>query len=653
VTRMRRTAIAPLWLAASMTAAASAQDVTPGRLVMLRQMSDPQLSRDGSLAVYTVYSMADSISGGEESHLWIKATRTAEPPKLLAAASEGDERARFSPVSNDIAFLSDRPHGGGAPEGSTQVYVASPEAGDARRVTAAPKGVQRFVWSPDGRSIAYVTADSVPAPSRYPHSDAMVAGRYTQNELWVADVATGSATRLTDRQFDVREIAFSPDASELAAIIAPTPLSPDREMRLVVLTRSTGRIARTLDDHIRGVTRVLKWSPDGKWITYFQDTPDRRGFWLAAAPAAGGAPVPVLRDFPGTVMQADWSREPNHLKLVLLEGLKSHIADVDIRTSRFTDIADVNTSQSSWGFSSNGSAVLYMSETPASTADLWFAEGGRGARLTKLNPEVGTWRLGTVTTVRWRNHRDGRELDGVLILPVGYLPGRRYPAIVHMHPGDLPWWPGWIGSWYAWGQLLATHGYVVFLPNYRGVNGYGWQGRATLDDWGGAAMDDMLDGVDMLVAKGIADPDRLGIGGWSNGGFMTEWTIGHTTRFRAAVAEAAHADWFAMYSAPGGAWTDIKALYGADPFTDRAPYDAHSPIMFVRNVTTPTLLLHGQNDGAVPVTQSWEYYQGLRSRGVETELVVFPNAGHGLSRPAHRTEVQARMLEWFDAHLKK
>jgi dipeptidyl aminopeptidase/acylaminoacyl peptidase len=222
-----------------------------------------------------------------------------------------------------------------------------------------------------------------------------------------------------------------------------------------------------------------------------------------------------------------------------------------------------------------------------------------------------------------------------------------------MHPGDLPWWPGFIGSWWAWGQLLASHGYVVLMPNYRGVNGYGWKLRETLADWGGLALQDMLGGVDKLVSDGVSDPDRLGIGGWSNGGFMTEWAITHTTRFKAAVAEAAHSDLYSIYGTSRGDMAAVlRNSFGTTPSANRAMYDAHSPMSFVSRVRTPTLLLHGQNDSGVPVTQAYEFLRGLRDQGVETELVIFPREGHGIGQPIHRVEVQTRVLDWFDRYLK-
>jgi dipeptidyl aminopeptidase/acylaminoacyl peptidase len=348
-------------------------------------------------------------------------------------------------------------------------------------------------------------------------------------------------------------------------------------------------------------------------------------------------------------MQVEWLRQPDQLALIMLKGMESYLMHYDVRKASMLDSTRIITSQSSWGLGSDGERIVFLSETTKSPPDVWYADPGRPpVQLTHLNPNVGSWQLGEVKTMEWRNTVDGERMDGVLILPYGYVAGRRYPTIVNMHPGDLPWWPGFIGSWFAWGQLLASHGYLVFLPNYRGVNGYGVKRRETLNDWGGAALQDMLDGVNKLIADGIADSTRLGIGGWSNGGFMTEWTITHTNRFKAAVAEAAHADFFSLYGTSRGE----RPYFGVSPYIDRSAYDAHSPITYVKNARTPTLLIHGEKDSGVPVTQSYEFHRALQELGVETELLVIPDEGHGIGQPVNRVKVQSRMLDWFDRHLK-
>jgi dipeptidyl aminopeptidase/acylaminoacyl peptidase len=228
----------------------------------------------------------------------------------------------------------------------------------------------------------------------------------------------------------------------------------------------------------------------------------------------------------------------------------------------------------------------------------------------------------------------------------------RLPTIVNTHPGDTAWWAGLHAKWWAWGQLLASNGYVVFLPNTRGVTGEGGRMHATTADWGGMAFQDLMDGVDYLVAQRLADPNRLGIGGWSNGGFMTEYAITHTTRFKAAVAEAGHADFFSLYGTSPGMRSSMQITTPDSPHKNRKWYDDHSPITLIRNCRTPTLLIHGINDGGVPVGQAYEFYNGLKDMGVETELVVYPREAHSIREYSHQLDVQKRVLAWFDKHLK-
>lgn len=237
-------------------------------------------------------------------------------------------------------------------------------------------------------------------------------------------------------------------------------------------------------------------------------------------------------------------------------------------------------------------------------------------------------------------------------MPPNYKPGDLYPTIVNTHPGDTAWWIGFHSSrWWDWGQLLASHGYVEFLPNTRGVTGEGGEMHTTIDRWGELAFQDLMDGVDYLIDQKIADPARLGIGGWSNGGFMTEYTITRTTRFRAAVAEAGHSDFFSLY---GTSYLrdGLRRTSQHSPYSDRHWYDEHSPITSIKNCRTPTLLLHGQLDAGVPLGQAYEFYTGLKDAGVEAELVIYPREGHSIQEYSHRIDLQKRMLAWFDKHLK-
>ncbi|HEU4402113.1 MAG TPA: S9 family peptidase [Candidatus Polarisedimenticolia bacterium] len=279
-----------------------------------------------------------------------------------------------------------------------------------------------------------------------------------------------------------------------------------------------------------------------------------------------------------------------------------------------------------------------------------MAPGRPARRLTTLNPQIAALRLGAQSEITWKNSKDGRLIYGVLITPLDFQSGRRSPLIVQPHGG--PEWAYWLG-WHSWSQLLASNGYAVLLPNPRGSDGQGWQFiEANRDDWGGMDFRDIMDGVDDLIKRGIADPDRLGIGGWSYGGFMSAWAVTQTDRFKAAVVGAAVTDLFSMYGT-----TDIPTFqtrYFLDlPFKRRAAYDGHSPMSFIQNCKTPSLILHGQADERVPVSQGWEFYTGLRALGVETEMVVYPREPHGFEERAHEVDRFRRILDWYDRHLKE
>jgi dipeptidyl aminopeptidase/acylaminoacyl peptidase len=330
----------------------------------------------------------------------------------------------------------------------------------------------------------------------------------------------------------------------------------------------------------------------------------------------------------------------------IVQGTRMMLSSIDVERETHRVIATLNASQGDYGFSAHGQSIAFIGQTTTSPNDIWISDAdGHVKRLSNLNPHVSRWRLGDVKEISWRNSRDGLLVHGVLITPPGYVAGRPYPTIVRAHQADLPWYIGWHGRWWSWGQLLASNGYVVFMPNYRGVTGQGYRLHMTLGDWG-AGLQDLLDGVDYIVREKIADPNALGIGGWSNGGFMTEWTITHTNRFKAAVAQAGHSDLFSLAGSTGG-----YRMFG-DLYKNKTVYEAHSPITFIRNARTPTLIIHGERDRAVPVSQGYEFYYGLRSMGVETEMVVYPNEGHGISSPANQVDINRRILEWFDRHLR-
>jgi len=309
-------------------------------------------------------------------------------------------------------------------------------------------------------------------------------------------------------------------------------------------------------------------------------------------------------------------------------------------------------SGSDFSVSSDGRTLAFVNEKPNSPGDIWsFTIGGQPRQLTSLHSQIPFLKVGNVREVSWKNRKNGQVLHGVLVTPADFQSGEPYPTIVEAHVGDSAWWSGWQGSWWQWAELLASNGYVVFLPNARGVTGQGWKLHETISDFGGFAFDDIMDGVDSLIEQKIADPNRLGIGGWSNGGFMTTWAITHTNRFKAAVAFAAPVDFQIQWGGHTDSWEFLSTLWDT-PMRARPVYDAHSPFHFVQNCTTPTLILHGQTDPVVPIAQAYEFYHALKVLGIESEMVVYPREGHSIEERAHQIDFQNRVLAWYAKYLK-
>lgn len=636
--------------------------LTPEDILSIRELSEVQLSPDGKQIAFVVTEPADTNKPRESrtSNIWIVPTDGHELPRPLIPGLKNVDSPRWSPDGRTLAFLSDRGESGSDDaETGIQIYLLRDDEKKAVRLTSVPGGVEQFEWSRDGKMIAFIAHDQATAEEQEKKAagnDAIEIDHNLRNSrLWVTSLLDGKTVQVTKQNFEIYEMAWSPAGNELALVVAPTPKVEDSlNLSLVVVNRVTGEVARTLNKNVN-LTGALRWSPDGRLITFFEGPSTKEyASWVSVVPASGGQVRPLLKDYPGSVLTLEWMPNSKYLVAQTVEGTHQALLTVDSATGTTRKLTDVIQSQWNFGFSTNGDTIAYFAQSPESPSDIWvLTKDSSPRKITDFNPQTASWRLGKVREVEWKNSKDGLTRRGVLITPPDYKQGQPYPTIVNTHPGDTPWWIGWHGSkWWDWGQLLASNGYVVFLPNTRGVTGEGWRMHQTIADWGGMAYQDLMDGVDYLVEQRIADPNRLGIGGWSNGGFMTEYAITHTTRFKAAVAQAAHSDFFSLY---GMSYirASLRISFTDSPYLNRKGYDERSPITFIRNCRTPTLLLHGELDSGVPVGQAYEFYTGLRDVGVETELVVYPRERHSIQEYSHRIDLQKRVLAWFDKHLKK
>ena len=380
--------------------------------------------------------------------------------------------------------------------------------------------------------------------------------------------------------------------------------------------------------------------------------PDFIGVAPRVVDVATGQVTKLADAYPGELTAIHWAPDSRALLALSFEQTRSKLVRIDPRDGHVTPVVAFDGEASGLTASHDGGRFAVALSSPDRPADVWTVAGGKAKVVSQVNPQVAAWKLGKVEQVSWKNSKDGKTIYGVLVTPPGYVPGTPTKMVVQGHGGpEWAWWSGWLGSWHEWAQMLATHGYVVFLPNPRGSDGQGTAfARAVGNDWGGMDYQDILDGVDMLVAKKIADPNRLGIGGWSYGGFLAAWAVTHGNRFKAAVVGAGPVDMTAFSRITDT--PDFPLGYFGEPDTHLADLDRASSIRALNaGETTPVLVLHGGEDTRVPTVLGLEFYRGLKLLGKTTEMVRYPREPHWFHEPAHQEDVQRRVLAWFDHYL--
>jgi dipeptidyl aminopeptidase/acylaminoacyl peptidase len=650
--------------------------VKPEDLVDLRELSDVQTSADGKRVAFVVTEPADPKKPEKprDTNIWIVPADGSEPARPFTASPKSDTHPRWSPDGRYLAFLSNRGEPlGEEKEAKNQIFLMRTDGGEAEQLTNLKGEVENLRWSPDGKMIAFTVKDPLSEEEQKKQkerNDAVYVDHdYKYARLWVLTLSDRKAEQTTKQDLHVSEFAWSPDGGELALRVSATPRTDDAywHSKLVVVRRLTGETVRTLSENI---DRDIKWSPDGQTIAFAEISPNRIASWLVIVPATGGTPRPLLKDYPGTVRDCKWEPDSRHLVAEVNERSQDGFLRIDVATGESAPLSGAATylAGADFDISADGRTIAYARGEANSPPEIFTSkreDTGRTPtgelmgprlqlRLTRLNPQVGDWRLGDVKEIKWKNKKDGQTVYGVLVMPPDFKSGQAYPTIVEVHGGpQWAWWSGWLGSWHEWAQLLASNGYVVFLPNPRGSTGQGWKfAEANRDDWGGMDFQDIMDGLDSLIEQKIADPNRLGIGGWSYGGFMTSWAVTQTNRFKAAVVGAAVTNLFSFDGTTDITPSFLRSYFLDLPFKRRADYDKHSAMTFLQNCKTPSLVLHGEADERVPVSQGWEFYNGLKMLGVPAEMVAYPREHHSFRERAHQVDLLSRVLAWYDKYLQ-
>ena len=621
---------------------------TPEILADVRVPSDPRMSPDGRWVAATVAPVGKR-DAHRASAIWLASTAGDIDARQLTSGLAEDSHPRWAPDSQRLVFVSDR-----AKRGVNQLYLLNLAGGEATALTDEAGGVADAAWLASGDRLVYLALDAEDAADierrEKQRDDARVYGAFWARAKPVfLDVATQSVRRYDIGERHVAAFSASPDGSKLALALWPTT-ELDWFIRggaIGVLDCASGELEIVTEPGF--FSEDLVWSPDGTTLflagSAGPTAVSSSQLWSVDA-CSGARPQPLAHDSPFCVDAIARGSNAEDVVAVLATGTASSVARW--HNSAWEQLAHFNGALQALSVSDDGSVIGLLGSTAESALDIYAGPpSGPLKRISALNPQLGDIELGAQEVVTWE--RAGFTLDGILIFPPGKSRADGpLPTIASIHGGPYGRWTnGYHG--HRFGRWLAQFGYLVLLPNPRGGAGHGKAfASAVLHSVGNDDYLDIMAGVDFLVAQGLADERRLGVGGWSQGGFMTAWIVGHTDRFRAGVMGAGVSDWGMMV-----ATSDIPAyetlMGGGDPYSSAGPhsFDAQSPISYVANASTPTLIVHGELDERVPVSQGIFMHRGLRQHGVPTELVTYPREPHGIQERQHQLDLTRRIGEWY------
>ena len=643
----------PILLALLLQAAAAApQAPTIDQLVELRRVVSVALSPDGSRVAYVVRE-ANWDENAFETEIWLADAGGGEPRRLTNAKKSSDAPA-FSPDAKRLAFASDRGE-------KRQVYLIDPRGGEAEVLTDAEEGVQDFAWSKDAKRIAFKAQD--------PKSEGLKEREKKQGEyevvgqdrrmvqLHVIDVATKKARRLTEGAFSVFGFDWSPDGSEIVFDHAPSQDPGDGgNADLSIVEVETGKLRPLVTQ--AGPDTNPRFSPDGTQVA-FESAMARERFYytngyVAVVPRAGGTPTSLTPSFDEDASLVGWG--PSGIWFGAGQKTEAGLFRLDPATKAFARVA-LESTPVGFGFSFDRGFehVAYVGSSPTAYPEACLAatRGGAVTRLSRLAEQLQGFTLGTSEVVSWKS-RDGTPIEGVLRKPAGYAPGQKRPLLVLVHGGPTGTSrPTLVGGTYVYPvEPFLAKGALILDPNYRGSAGYGEAFRSrNVRNLGVGDAWDVLAGVDQLVKQGLVDPTRVGVMGWSQGGYISAFLATHDAgHFRAVSVGAGISNWVTYYVN-----TDIhpftRQYLAATPWDDMEIYRKTSPMTYIKSAKVPVLIQHGDGDKRVPLPNAYELYQGLVDQGVKAKLVVFKGFGHGLNKPKAVRAALEQNLEWFSEHV--
>jgi dipeptidyl aminopeptidase/acylaminoacyl peptidase len=617
--------------------------LTPEAAFNIHFLSDLQLSPDGTRLAFVV---SEAPKGDKRlQHIWLF-DKKANSARQFTYSTKSETAPRWSPDGTRLAFLSNR---GGDEQ---QIYVMNCAGGEGAARTKGKSSVKDFAWSKDGRFIAYIAPDAKTEDEEKKEkdkNDARVADKDEKHpRLWLLNVESGESQAVTAAKWEIKELAWMPSGENVIVAATDHPESDQNTDRIVAVHVADG--AMRVISAPRGPFGRLRISPDGKTIGYIgsrEDGPSPHDLMMLPVGNAAARNLTGL-SLDRQIFDYRWNSDGS-LMAVAADGFQTGFKEIGANGAVKALEPAERANPTAFATAGDGE-IFYVSQTATQPQELFvWDRKGSPRQLTHINE---AWKEYALTAPEFYKYKsfDGVEIEAALLKPAGYDGRSKLPLVALIHGGPTGAWEDTVE---AWGQLLASRGYAVFYPNIRGSIGYGQKFiEMNRGDWGGGDFRDVMAGIDDLVKRGVADADRLGIGGWSYGGYMSEWAITQTTRFKAAVSGAGLSNLISEYGTEEGPSYD-EWFYGV-------PYEPEkitgflnsSPFVHLKNAKTPTLILQGEADTVDPVGQSLELYRGLKRYGVETELVLYPREPHGFHEEKHLLDRLNRILAWYDKYLK-
>lgn len=634
---------------------------TPDKMMKERNLGDTALSPNGKWVAYTV---TEAIMTNDKSeyltHIWISATDGSRTFKL----TEGEKSCyspAWSPDGKWIAFISSR-------NGTNNIWLIRPDGGESEMLTDVETGVSNIQWSPDGSKIAFLmsdpeTEDEINATKA--KDDAHIVDtdfKYSHLYHVKADVA-GEArpepVRVTNGEMEVTDYDWSPDGKSFVIEHNESPLVDDwTTADLSIVPVEGGKLVPLIHHH--GYDGQAHFSPDGKTVAFVSDRGNdswAQDWKICLVPAAGGEVKVLPATYDGGPGLVEWAPDGSGVYYSEAFHANNFLFFAPVDGSAYRRVGDMKGVWGGFDISDDGTLLSFNKEDLNEPEEVFLLslddDDAEPVKLTSANAALPKLPFARTEVISWKSF-DGKEIEGILHYPLGYQEGKKYPTILCVHGGPAGVFKRAFtaGAYVHAFEALAARGFFILRPNPRGSVGYGVDFRfANISDWGIGDYKDLMAGVDYIIDQGLADPDRLGIVGWSYGGYMTSWVITQTDRFKAALVAAGMSDLISFTGTTD--ITDFLPSYFEGELWERSEfYRDHSAIFNIVNVVTPTLIMHGENDARVPIGQGYELYTALKRRGVEVQMVTYPRTAHVPNEPKLLLDVMNRHLEWFSKHLQ-